>query len=558
MRRPGLSSMLGLFFENGPLHVADDYSLFSNNNSWDKLTDYIWIDQPVTALFGFLANLVKVFPGLKTHPLHLTGERYARTYIPYIMKAYFGLTDPPVNLTKIAIGDGTIGSAIVFEILPTLTVIETYPQLIGYVPDVYNYFKTQNHLCGFDLNLTYPQTGKFPTLNLTVEPGIEVAARYRSDMQRRLKRNVVSESLKAGLFACHDDLNDSEERERRRKATRDSWKLEKRDLSALLNGTVDTWYRYDLYDEMIDYALNFSIPWKGNTFDGFDVYNIPDALDPEARMDASVFLNDNRTRTAIHAPTSKDWESNINYMFSGPDGQDPSVKPMAFLDDLAANATKHGVGIVVYSGNNDSLVSHTGTQVVIQNTTFGGIQGFTRPPSTSWFDDTGSFAGIIHQERNWTYVLIKGAGHLIPQQQPERVFVVLRKFILGSNQTGLVLTTTNNTTSSSSSSSPAVVVGDENVTLAKGYLPGQDEISVGLGTTQSSTVYPSETRAAWESFIATANGNITAGFGLNSSMPSATGSAGSAGSGAQGSGAVGRGGVGLAMGVGSVVAAMLI
>lgn len=30
---------------------------------------------------SFLANLVKVFPSLKTRPLHLTGESYAGTYI---------------------------------------------------------------------------------------------------------------------------------------------------------------------------------------------------------------------------------------------------------------------------------------------------------------------------------------------------------------------------------------------------------------------------------------------------------------------------------------------
>ena len=30
---------------------------------------------------NFLANLVKVFPSLKTRPLHLTGESYAGTYI---------------------------------------------------------------------------------------------------------------------------------------------------------------------------------------------------------------------------------------------------------------------------------------------------------------------------------------------------------------------------------------------------------------------------------------------------------------------------------------------
>jgi carboxypeptidase C (cathepsin A) len=31
--------------------------------------------------FGFLANLVKVFPSLAKRPLHLTGESYAGTYI---------------------------------------------------------------------------------------------------------------------------------------------------------------------------------------------------------------------------------------------------------------------------------------------------------------------------------------------------------------------------------------------------------------------------------------------------------------------------------------------
>lgn len=66
----------------------------------------------------------------------------------------------------------------------------------------------------------------------------------------------------------------------------------------------------------------------------FDVYNIPDALAPEAPMDGSIFLNgeltevdlvrctqwsaDPRTRAAIHAPTSKDWVSSINYPFGKP------------------------------------------------------------------------------------------------------------------------------------------------------------------------------------------------------------------------------------------------
>ena len=35
---------------------------------------------------------------------------------------------------------------------------------------------------------------------------------------------------------------------------------------------------------------------------------------------------------------------------------------MAFFDDLATNATKHGVKIIIYSGNDDSIVAHRGSE----------------------------------------------------------------------------------------------------------------------------------------------------------------------------------------------------
>ena len=39
---------------------------------------------------------------------------------PYITKTYFGLDNPPVNLTRIAMGDGSLGSDTVSEIMPTV------------------------------------------------------------------------------------------------------------------------------------------------------------------------------------------------------------------------------------------------------------------------------------------------------------------------------------------------------------------------------------------------------------------------------------------------------
>jgi carboxypeptidase D len=109
-----------------------------------------------------VSNLVKVFPSLANRPLHLTGESYAGAYIvsvivshhplthschaiqPYITKAYFSLPSPPTKLVKIAIGDGAIGIGTEFTDAPVVEIIETFPQLIGYDPEVFNYFATQS------------------------------------------------------------------------------------------------------------------------------------------------------------------------------------------------------------------------------------------------------------------------------------------------------------------------------------------------------------------------------------------------------------------------------
>jgi carboxypeptidase D len=39
---------------------------------------------------------------------------------------------------------------------------------------------------------------------------------------------------------------------------------------------------------------------------------------------------------------------------------------MAFFDELAANATRRQVGIVMYSGNDDALVPHRGTEGMLE------------------------------------------------------------------------------------------------------------------------------------------------------------------------------------------------
>ncbi|KAJ7062145.1 alpha/beta-hydrolase [Mycena amicta] len=547
---PGTSSMLGLMVENGPIEVTGTYSIVANNLSLSKLADTFWIDQPVGTgystsdatgyipdedqmgedFIGFLTNLVKVFPGLAKRPLYLMGESYAGVYIPYITKTLFATPTPPVTLKKIAIGNGAMGSAAVYEELPTLTTIQTYPQLINYDPEVYEYFKTQEALCGYNLTFTYPQDGHFPPL---IDPFKHAATSGAGSALLAAKAKTVAKSQArykslSAAFASTTTSGTSKTRplDKRTRGQLAQWK---RSLTGRPNNTLDPYYGCFLFDEMWDYAVNFTFPWTAGTpYANVDVYNIPDALLPPVPSDASIFLNDPSTRAALHAPTSKDWAESFDYPFRvcsvcpvfgvvnvfG----DPSPEPMTFLDDLAANASAKGVGIVFYSGNDDSIVPHRGTEVVIQNMTFGGVQGFTRKPSTAFNDDAGNFAGIVHQERGITYALFQNAGHLVPQSVPAVAFSFVRDFVLGSSTTGLV------------DSNAGTVTGGEDAKLRQDVLPGNSFIYVGAGTsgkTTASTAWPSATVAKWGAFIETATatlgGSVSQGTGqsIGNGLPSA-------------------------------------
>ncbi|KAF7368766.1 Carboxypeptidase [Mycena venus] len=527
---PGASSLLGLLTENGPLRVTKDYAVVKNNYSWHQLADTIWVDQPVGTGYattdpngyvpdedqmgvdfvGFLSNLVKIFPCLDTRPLYLTGESYAGTqdHQPYITKTLFSTPNPPVRLKRFAIGDGTLGSRAVHVELPTLTTIETYPQLINYDPEVYEYFKTQEHLCGYDLNLTYPQNGHFPTL---VEPSEQQVPSTSFTFQSRLKKNP--QALLKAVWRWNQpesfslNTRETEHREERRQ----QWK---RGIANRPNGTLDPTYGCHLFEEMWDYAVNFSSPWAQVGAGGKDVYNIPDALDPEIPSDATTFLNDKTVKAAIHAPISKDWQEDTPYPFGG-QFIDPSPEPMVFLSDLASEAREHAVGMIFYSGNDDSLIAHRGTEVIIQNITWGGVQGFTRKPSTPFTDDQGNFAGIIHQERGLKYVLFQNAGHLVPQSVPGVAFTFVRDFVLGFNNTGEV----DNPTESA--------VGGEDPNLMADALPGNPAIywASKAGEDIASTVAPSATRAAWDAFLATATAVLSADGPQSSGSTSGTNNA---------------------------------
>ena len=115
---------------------------------------------------------------------------------------------------------------------------------------------SRSHLCGYDLNLTYPQNGTFPSLNPPFNENVDTLAKRRRAGKTLLFKQALKQDVlerRTGVVKRNTPQDDE------RLVKREQWK---RDLSGRANGTIDPQYECDIYDEMIDYALNFSLPWS--------------------------------------------------------------------------------------------------------------------------------------------------------------------------------------------------------------------------------------------------------------------------------------------------------
>ena len=113
-------------------------------------------------------------------------------------------------------------------------------------------FTYRTHLCGYDLNLSYPQNGHFPSITPSLPSVLPTAGNNESISKRGLLTAILEER---GL---------SRERAERSKLLLYGQKkrdTRKRFITGNRNRTIDPTYGCNIWDEMVDYALNFSDPW---------------------------------------------------------------------------------------------------------------------------------------------------------------------------------------------------------------------------------------------------------------------------------------------------------
>jgi carboxypeptidase D len=184
----------------------------------------------------------------------------------------------------------------------------------------------------------------------------------------------------------------------------------------------DVWT--DVFNAALDVNPAFNIY---RIFDVFpilwDVLGFPGSF-PDTQL-SPLYFDRMDVKLAIHAPVSVDWTecSNINVFPHGDSSLPPSFT-------VLPNVIEKSERTVIAHGLADFILIAEGARIVIQNMTWGGLQGFQTPIANDSLVVGDVVLGNFHTERNLTYVEVLQSGHMIPQFSPVAAFQVMQ-FLLG-------------------------------------------------------------------------------------------------------------------------------
>ncbi|KAH9211627.1 Alpha/Beta hydrolase protein [Leptodontidium sp. 2 PMI_412] len=376
---PGCSSLSAVLQANGPfIWQSGTYEPIANPHNWNKLTNVIYIDQPVGTGFsqgnilvnnetdvanhfmGFWKNFVDTF-SIQGFKIYFTGESYAGQFIPWIANAMLDNDNKTYfNVSGLQINDPVINYPDTLQQVPVVPALEKYNSVLGLDDTVAAGFKARADSCGYTSyhtqhTSTFPPSGPIPAPPSSAAPGCS------------LWGEVVGNAFQAN--PC-----------------------------------------FNVY-HLTDYCPHL---WSELGY-------------PSSGSGPSNYFNRSDVQRAIHAPCTNYFvcEAQPNIFAAGDQSLPSGLGPLPSVIDRTKN-------VIIAHGLLDFLLFADGSLITIQNMTWGGLQGFRTPPSSTFNFKVPNQAnqGTTHSERGLTFVKVNLAGHFVPQYTPGAAYRQL-EFLLG-------------------------------------------------------------------------------------------------------------------------------
>uniref|UniRef100_A0A0W0FQN8 Carboxypeptidase n=1 Tax=Moniliophthora roreri TaxID=221103 RepID=A0A0W0FQN8_MONRR len=377
---PGCSSLEGFFQENGPFTWSYGQAKPTvNEHSWTNLSSVLWVEQPVGT--GFSQGTPNI-----TNEDDLAEQLVG--FFNQFLEVFSELKGKKLYLSG-----------------------ESYAGL--YVPYIANWiYEHPEQLPDWDLQgiwIADPVLGSDGLQDLV--PAVNFVHKYENVF-------ALNQTFLAELDALADSCGFTEYLENFIAAP-PAGPLPSPNISR----ACDTW------DLIFDAALAVNPAFNiYRIFDTFpilwDVLGFPGSF--EQIQVSPLYFDREDVKRAIHAPVNVTWTecSDVDVFPTG-DASDPS----AWV--VLPNVIEKSQRTVVVHGLADFILIAEGAQLVIQNMTWGGVQGFQTPIEKDSFIVEGMGAlGNAHTERNFTYVEVALSGHMVPQFSPVAAFQIM-EYLMG-------------------------------------------------------------------------------------------------------------------------------
>ncbi|KAL3682548.1 hypothetical protein R1sor_000570 [Riccia sorocarpa] len=421
---PGCSSVGGgALSELGPFFPdKDGKTLLKNPNSWNKVSNLIFLESPAgvgfsysntsadltvgderTALdsYQFLLNFLKLYPKYSKLPFYVSGESYAGHYVPQLAATILKLDkDSVINFKGIAVGNAWTDSAIdnfgaIFYWWTHALISDT---------SFYGMAKTCNFSDTGPLYSLQEAQLKSSGNSLTCDELVELAMKEMGNIN--IYEIYVDVCLSASAQAEAKQFAKKLNRDRQRPGS----------LGALPLANSDPSY----YDPCID-------------------NEVEEYLNQPAVQKA---LHANTTRTAVHLDRLQfciSWMFLLHRLLKIRTPASSKELFLLFCSDIVRYSEKDllssvvplykdvllnsNLKILIFSGDHDAIVPVTGSRAWISTLGLKIVEDW-KP-----YYVNKQVAGYVTKYDKLTFATVRGAGHMVPYTQPERGLYLFGNFV---------------------------------------------------------------------------------------------------------------------------------
>ncbi|TPX17616.1 uncharacterized protein E0L32_012096 [Thyridium curvatum] len=374
---PGCSSEDGALMEIGPYRLKDDHTLVYNEGAWNEFANVMFVDNPVGTGFSYADT---------DSYLHELDEM-ADQFIIFLEK-WFSLFPEYVHDDLYLAGESYAGQHIPYIAKHILERNKKQGakykwQLKGLL--IGNGWISPQDQYGAYLDFAYKKG--------LIEKGSDTSGKLE------VSRRICYKDLSAGgevidVSSCEGILQD----------------LLKFTTTTKSDGTTKECYN------MYDVRLKDVFPSCGMNW-------------PPDLTSVTPYLRRNDVVQALHVNPNKNtgW-TECNGLVSSQFRAKNSKPAIAFLPEILSQ-----VPVLLFSGAEDLICNHLGTEALISKMEWNGGKGFELTPGNwaprrEWTFE-GEDAGFWQEARNLTYVLFNNASHMVPFDFPRRSRDMLDRFM---------------------------------------------------------------------------------------------------------------------------------